>query len=886
VKKPFLITLFLLAGVGAYLLYDHVYNRKLIGAWDLVPEETVLVYESSACKECVDEIRASPVAELIRKASTYNSGSDSLQAIKDFLSSFQYPTLVSLQITKKDEFDFGYYITNSPAFAEKFSALLQSLQTLKGIKRTRRVFNDVIINEFQFNKNVFSWVEIDNVWAGSFSPVIVEDVIRTYEDKVYNFRSSISGVYQLPRVKNDGGNVYVQLSNFTRLLSLFTGQSVNPLLKNFGSAALLDSRMENGRMVLNGFSAQSENNMFLSAFSDQVPVPFSLRNLISNRAIMVSSYGVSDAERFFARAGNLSRKRNRDSLNLILKEAKVDAAPLLKQFTGEIAMCWLEGRSESFVPVLMIHDNNGIDKWADMFYRISESNVTDSVFIDRYSNYSIYELPVYRFAEKMFDPLVEGFTISYYVKTGNAICMSEDIEELKAFLQDIEQENTWGKSVAQNRFLESTLLEANVSVFINTPKVWSMLESHLHPKWKTFVKENQQSVRALGMAALQFSHLNDNFYTNVSWALQEVKTQAPAPKDRFMTVFDGNISSMYVVTSHVDKSKEVLIQDTLKNLSLISGDGKILWKLPLDGYIQGGVAQVDFLNNGKLQYFFCTPGRLHVVDRLGNYVKPYPVAIPEQNIEFASLVDYDHNKKYRFLVSSREGKLWIYDKEGNNLEGWQPKEVGGGLAVPAAHHRLAGKDYMVAIRRDGVVTLMNRKGETLSNFPLDLKVRVAGHYFVQSAKNAAETTITVVSTDGIKIRFNLQGKVLSREVLVKTALDAKFRLVAENQGKSYLIMRQEAKQLTLFDDKGKEVITSDFIGNNYADIAFTMFGNGRSYITITDRIQELSYIYDREGKLITSFPVEASQIEILPLDNDRLKVYSTVDNTFNINFVP
>jgi hypothetical protein len=91
---------------------------------------------------------------------------------------------------------------------------------------------------------------------------------------------------------------------------------------------------------------------------------------------------------------------------------------------------------------------------------------------------------------------------------------------------------------------------------------------------------------------------------------------------------------------------------------------------------------VDYFNNGKLQYFLCTPGALHVVDRLGKYVNPFPVKIPEEDIEFVSLVDYDHSKKYRFFVAGKSGKVWMYNKDGTNLEGWQPKDIGRVFFAP------------------------------------------------------------------------------------------------------------------------------------------------------------------------------------------------------------
>lgn len=884
-KKSLIFTIIILLGIGGFLVYNHFTAKKALSAWDLVPQETVLVYESGSCQECVSQIRKSPISSLIKKAALLNAGHDSITVLQDLATSFSEPTLISLHVTKRDEFDFTYYVKASPSFIGKVHAAQDALLKIKGSKGRQREFNNIAINEIEIGKSVFSWISIGDIWVGSFSPVLIEDVIRTYQGS-QTFKTTLGSVYHLHSVKNDGGNLFINLSSLAKWFSLFVKGDGARMITDFGRAALLDTKVAGDQIVLNGFSANADSKTFLAAFSDQQPVPFSLRQIISNRTVMVTSYGFTNAARFFARLDQNAGKSGRDSLAIIFNEANVKADQLLQSYSGELAVCWLEGNRETLVPLVILQDNNGIEKWTDMFQKVTETKVTDSLFVDNYSNYKIFGLPNYRFPEKLFSPMVSGFESSYYVRIGDAICIAEDIEELKSFLRDIDQENTWGKSVAQNRFFETTLLEANISLFINTPRVWNLLESSLQPKWKTFLNENRNAISSLGMGAIQFSHLNDNFYTNVSWALRETKIAEPAPRERFMTVFDAGILSMTVVNSHVDRSKEILIQDSAKNLSLLSADGKIHWKLPLNDRILGQIQQVDFLRNGKLQYFFCTPGMMHVVDRLGHYVKPFPLQIEEKNIEHVSLLDYDNSRNYRFLIASREGNLWIYDKSGTNLEGWQPQRVEGRLMTPPRHHRLLGKDYMFAIRADGKVYLMNRRGELLPNFPLDLDARLAGDYYITRGRTAAETTITVVARDGWRITFNLQGKVLSREVLVKTSLDGKFSLCAERDGKSYLIVRQEAAHFTVFDDKLNEVIKSDYIGNDKATVNYTLFGNGRNYITVVDESQELGYVYDKSGKLLTPVPVESSKLEVQPLENGRTRIFSAVDNTFRTTYLP
>jgi hypothetical protein len=471
--------------------------------------------------------------------------------------------------------------------------------------------------------------------------------------------------------------------------------------------------------------------------------------------------------------------------------------------------------------------------------------------------------------------------------------MAQNLEDLKNFLDDIDQENTWGKSVAQNKFLESTLLEANISLYINTPMAWSILSNSLHPKWQRFVKEHQESLDALGMGAVQLSHLNNSYYTNAIWSFDESAVEStqnngkatnknkPA-SNKYLTNFNQGISKFFVVRNHSTRKDDVFLQDSSNAVSLIGDDGKVLWRVAVGKPIHGDIAQIDYFNNGKLQVLFATAGQLHLIDRLGNYVTPFPVVTKENDPDFLSIVDYDHSKKYRFLISSGSGKLWMHDKGGENLDGWQPKTAGGKLSTAAQHHRIRGKDYIIALREDGFAVLMNRRGESLKNFPLDLDARFNGDYYIETGNSTSATNFVVVSRDGFRIKFNLEGKMMSRETLIKTAPDASFKLISDENNKNYIIVRHDSRRLSILDENLHEIFSSDFIGNNPVDVKLYNFGSGKEYVTLTDKSQDLSFVYDIKGNLLTNVPIESKAIIVRPSRTDKPKVYAIHGTTLSI----
>jgi hypothetical protein len=891
-KLPLLITTAVIALVaGALLLFHYLSKQEKTSAWDLVPAETVLVYESGECAKCIADMRNIPLAEIIKRAAFYEQPLDSLAQLGELMTSFQQPTLVSLHITKKENFDFVFYLPYNNNTELRFNLLLEKFSTTKGIKTLSRVYEGVEIRELKYRKSVFSYIILDGNWVGSFTPVLIEDVIRTYVDpEKRTFRKEVSSVYQLSKLKNDGGNVYLHLQNFANWFSLFTNEKPNYLIKQFGQSALLDIKLdEEQKLVLNGFSIEKSatDNFVLSTFQDQSPIPFTLKHFVPNRSLVFASYGISDGKTFYEGLKKI-RKTPSDSLTTLASSLKLNIDNVFSDFTGEIGIAWAEGRKESVSKLMFVQSSKGINQWLKTFNSISEQLSIDTVFYEKYGDYEIRDVPVYRFPEKLLGPLVTGFDRTYYTSSGNVLILAEDFELLKKYLDDVDREDTWGKSVAQNAFLESTLLESNISLFVNTPRVWSVIAKNLHPRWQQFVGDNKSLFNSLGMGAIQFSHLNDSYYTNISWEANR-KTNGDKNEDaadKFMVNFENAIASMAVVKNHQDKSDEILVQDSAKNLTLVSSEGRVLWQVQLPDFITSEVHQIDYLANGKLQYFFTTPGKLHVIDRLGSYVAPYPLNIDEQQIEYTAVVDYDHTRKYRFLVAGNEGKLWMFDKEGKNLEGWQPRIVDEGLATTPRHHRLVGKDYILAIRKDGFAYLMNRRGELLKNFPLDLNARFSGDYFIDPGKNRSTTEITVIDRDGKRIKFNLEGKILSQEVLVKVTPNAKFWMVTEAEREAYLIVRQEAALLTIFDDQLNEIIKSDFIANNPVSISYQNFGNGKNYIVLTDLTQQLSFVYTAKGELLTTLPVDSQSLVVKPDQSGQVKLYSFLGNNVTIGLLP
>jgi hypothetical protein len=110
-QTPLLLTLaVLLLVAGGYIIYEKILNKDPLKSWDLVPAQTMFVYEKDICNTCIDEMQNSAVWDIIERASFFGKPVDSLGMKIISLIRDTKGVLVSAHITRKDDFDFVYYV--------------------------------------------------------------------------------------------------------------------------------------------------------------------------------------------------------------------------------------------------------------------------------------------------------------------------------------------------------------------------------------------------------------------------------------------------------------------------------------------------------------------------------------------------------------------------------------------------------------------------------------------------------------------------------------------------------------------------------------------------------------------------------------------------------
>ena len=117
-------------------------------------------------------------------------------------------------------------------------------------------------------------------------------------------------------------------------------------------------------------------------------------------------------------------------------------------------------------------------------------------------------------------------------------------------------------------------------------------------------------------------------------------------------------------------------QNSHKSLCLRE-DGKDLWGIPFDKLICGRAGTVDFYANGKLQILFGAGSSIHLLDRLGKYVKGFPLDLKKEILLGPDIYDFNGKKKYNIMVLHKDNTIEMYNLQGAKPASWKGIAVSG-----------------------------------------------------------------------------------------------------------------------------------------------------------------------------------------------------------------
>ncbi|SHK87781.1 hypothetical protein SAMN04488028_11093 [Reichenbachiella agariperforans] len=878
-KTLILLPVFLvLIGSGIYFYFHWQYAN--LTKWSFVPQHSIMVFQPtnwikllSSDEERKILVNLKSLPELQRTAASLDTldsligggyNIERVVAANDLLISVHQganaslANLYILEVSDLSQHDF---------LAEAVKYLIEE----EGFVQSERVYQGYTISEFKKAGTQLAYIFFRNYLILSFSPFLVDDAIRTLESGKHNpYTGNLNMEKTSQQLAVGEGRLYVNMKELNRLVHHF----VDPVdidgsnIEWLTDLLYLDLNIGEDDINFSGFSyIDTANVNYLSSFVGVKGTGFEMKNVIPDRSSLVMHMSFEDVNAWHNGLKNYWRKHQPSQLTRIGEienKYQFDVQKFYDFIGDEMGFFVLESKKNlDREKIFCIKHKDRIRAENYMEELARDSRPDTSFYHERYANRIIGEILLDELPARMFGDLFAGFATSYYFVNRDFVFIGNSQHALEVMIDEIDTENTWRKSIKTNGFLESTNEGANLSIYVKSTGLWGLLGQTLNEDWSRYIEDNKPVLKQIEYAAIQFTGVDNKFYTNVHFQHpgRLIENQKPQQFDMIaeMDFAVPLTSKPYAVRNHNDRTLEMMVQDSTGNLHLISATNQVVLDILIEEQLTSPVYQVDYYKNGKLQYLFSTPHHVHMIDRTGVYIPGYPKEVKSNEpVKFLSLIDYDNSRNYRIMIATEKSFYYLIDKTGKELDGWNPLKLTGEPVMPAEHLRVKVNDYMMFLQDNGLAYSLNRRGEPKTGFPLDLKGTISSPLHIEKGASPKTTEVVAMTDNGELIVFNLLGAVTRKGQLRKEHSMENYKLVSSMDGENFIVVRNRQGSVEFFDEQLEKLFQINSTGENLQFQYYTFSEDNRVVIVIDPDTQRTS-MYHLDGRILHDTPLRTGQ---------------------------
>lgn len=865
-KSLLVVLAIILIGWGGYWAYRNLFSSDKINSLELIRTDAVFVFESDQADQTWNELVNQPVWSLLSQLPAFSKTADQLLDL-DSMSGASgeisrtlrgKQVTVSYHATGIDSFDLLFSVNfgaNSPlAYLEKIKS-----RAPKSIRVQPRKYSDLDVVEFIGAENSKKWsvTILGNVLLASSSSFIIEEAIRLYISEDQNSMAS-----KLGKQVNDldgPGRLILSAQGLSKLFAGISSKRENPMSMELAlneTILALNLTFEEGLLSFQGPLIQAQEVNFTPSVRANFPA---IQQVISNRTQSVTQINLDGI--FESQKLQNTAFTPKSTISGEIQTRLTDRG-FLDNFSGEFYFLELENLGNQVQNQVLLARTLAP---AETFAFLKEfRNGTDSDQSDFYRDTEILYFPEEEFPAHLFGGKFPGFAQTHIGLLGEVLVMTNSAPGMKMILDDHAIGNTWSKAPESSLDPKSINPAAGYSKNFFLGKIWDKWEQTSNTSWSPFLQKYESLFKAFPYLSLRINQVSGSPIATLS--IPYISDEKVEVKDQ--TGLNLNPSSTVNLPEKItygpksilnfnDKTEDLVVQDADDNLYLINSAGETVYTQKLSGPVISDAFQIDFLKNGKLQLLLATEDRLYAIDRLGNSLPGFPVELRNEKISHLNLADYENTRDYRYFLATQSGNLWLLDRNGKDLEGWNPMKLGEKSILAPAHVRVPGKgDYMIAQTEKGKVYFHNRRGEKQAGSPLTLGNDFVSPVKITSGSGGNSLKISAISKTGELIHASFGGEITYRNQLVKPDRETKFELLADPSGHSQVILSRQFSKTQVFDDQERELFTLAQAGEDLV-FGYYDFGSNRKILAVTDPEQGFGYLYDLKGNMLTTTPLES-----------------------------
>ncbi|MBK3516234.1 DUF3352 domain-containing protein [Carboxylicivirga marina] len=740
-----------------------------------------------------------------------------------------------------------------------------------GYEVTSRKYNSKSIFEITFQGDVFYGHINKGLLLLSSSNLLIESSIRQQQrDEKWTDNDEFKQIY---KTIGSGSrlNVFVnfsQLPNVVKPLVAKLSKNKVTALKEQSYWAEIDVDIDQESILMNGF--MSANN---KGITSQL-----LRNSHAQRSHMhdVLPRNTRSYIALTLESGDELKRRiehyhevNEDGGDFDRKIKSVNNQfgfnpkdEFFNVLSGELALAYydynhLQADANGMLVLKLKSQSTGRELILEMLRKVQKQGSSSMVYKkyqpDNEVSYSIYKGFPDNLMSHFFEPLFPKVPQKYIGFYEDNIIMADASVLIEQFIYSNMLSKTLSKSRTHQSFLSNFSSRENLFMFCETAHLSTLLGSFFEPLLKDITDNQKEALSNFYGLGVQMSGTGDMIYT--TGFLQYLPARESEPRTIWQSLLDSTVSHKPIlVKNHYTKEREVLVQDDANNLYLLSNGGRVLWKKPLDSKVKGEIVQVDYYRNNKLQYLFNTRNSIFLLDRNGNNVANFPVKLPSKASNGMVVFDYDKNRKYRIFIACENRRVYLYDGQGNVINGWKFGKTDGTVTLPVQHFRSNGKDY-IAFADDKRNYICDRKGNIRVKLKKQFVRNENSPYFIENKDNANDCLVTS-DNNGLLSKIHLATGAVTQSDNFDIELDHALKVFTMNGEKHYLIT--ENNRIICFNSKMKEVFDKEFDDEINLDVDLYQFSAQNTKFGVSEKNGGDIFLLNKDGKVYKGFPLKGN----------------------------
>lgn len=465
--------------------------------------------------------------------------------------------------------------------------------------------------------------------------------------------------------------------------------------------------------------------------------------------------------------------------------------------------------------------------------------------LEEFRDISIFKYSDQDDFRKLLKPLITPENLEAFIYLDQFVLFSESSEALKEVITSFQNDQVMIKSEAYTSSFESLSTESSILLVSDNSNFKNVMAGSVSEEYKEATEE--LNFKNFPLTALQFIYQSN--FAHVHAVLSKNKTQKinNSTSQVAMVNLGADLATRpFFFKNHRTNGMDIAVQDVGNTLYLISPSGKIYWKKKLGSRILGEIQSVDILKNGRYQLAFATQNKVHVIDREGNVVKPFPLEFKDEITQPLAIFDYDNDRDYRFVVVQND-RLYMYDNKGKSVHGFSFSKASDRITQTPKHIRIGRKDYILVPEASGKLNILSRTGKT--RVSVKEKIDFSGNDWYEY--------------NGRFVSTNKSGELL--KISEKGNIQRENLQLSENHQIDATIKSLVSLSENVLNIKGNKV-NLDFGLYSAPEIFYI---NNKIYVSVTDTQAHKVYLFDSSGKLLPGFPIYGnSRIDLANADRD------------------